>query len=252
LKPAGWPDLDDPARESGLRARIQGKAALKDWYERIYRVWAEALALVPEGGVVAEIGSGAGFAERFVPGLLRTDTLAYPGVDQVVDALAMPFADGSVRALFLLNVLHHLPDAETFLAEAQRVLKPGGLLMVTDQHVGPISRLCLRFGHHEPFDPAAVEWKAPVAGALAGANGALAWMVFQRDRARFEREFPGLELSAYRPFAPLQYWMAGGLKAWSLVPGPLLGPWHGFEGAFERVAPSWGSFAHSVVHKRGA
>jgi SAM-dependent methyltransferase len=242
--------LGDPSREGELRARIQGKAALKDWYEGIYRVWAHELEGVPEGGVVAEIGSGAGFAERFVPGLLRTDTLPYPGIDQVVDALAMPFADGSVRALFLLNVLHHLPDAEAFLAEAQRVLKPGGLLLISDQHVGPITSVCLRL-HQEPFDPAAAQWKAPVTGPLAGANGALAWMVFQRDRVRFEREYPALELQAYRPFAPLQYWLAGGLKAWSLLPGPLLGLWHGAEGRLEKALPSWGSFAHSVLRKRG-
>ena len=128
-------DLEDPAREADLRELIRRKAGLKDWYAGIYGTWARELEKVDAGGLAVEIGAGAGFAQDFIPGLLRTDTLAYAGVDQVVDALHMPFADGSVRALFLLNVLHHLPDAGAFLAEAQRVLKPGGLLLVTDQHV---------------------------------------------------------------------------------------------------------------------
>jgi hypothetical protein len=39
-----------------------------------------------------------------------------------------------------------------------------------------------------------------------------------RDRKRFEKEFPDLRLLKYRPFAPLSYWLAGGLKRWSLLP----------------------------------
>jgi SAM-dependent methyltransferase len=241
--------LDEPSREGELRALIQGKAGLRDWYQGVYRAWAEAQATLPAGGLDVEIGSGAGFARDFIPGLLRTDTLAYQGIDRMVDALAMPFEDGSVRALYLLNVLHHLPDAEAFFSEAQRVLKPGGLLMISDQHVGPISRLCLGWGHHEPFDPAAADWKAPVQGPLAGANGALAWIVFQRDRQRFVRSYPLLLLRSYRPFAPLQYWLCGGLRTWTLAPAWLVPTLRGLDRLLIFLAPDLGSFVHIELRK---
>jgi len=57
----------------------------------------------------------------------------------------------------------------------------------------------LRFAHHEPFDPDAVEWACPSSGPLSGANGALARIVFERDRPRFERLFPSLRLVSIEP-----------------------------------------------------
>ena len=241
--------LEDPGREAAIRASILGKPALKDWYVGIYERWAEALKTVPEGGLVVELGAGAGFAERTVPGLLRTDTIAYPGVDQVADALAMPWADGEVRAIFLLNVMHHLPDAEKFLSEAQRVLKPGGLLLITDPHIGILSRWIYGWGHHEPLDPAAPEWKFPVAHALSGANIALTWIVFQRDLKVFEKGFPELKMGAYERFAPLQYWLSGGLTRWNLVPSWGVKAVRAMDRLIIKVWPDTASFCHVVLRR---
>ena len=43
--------------------------------------------------------------------------------------------------------------------------------------------------HHEPFDPQRADWEFPLSGPLSGANGALPWIIFQRDREQFEREW---------------------------------------------------------------
>ena len=43
-------------------------------------------------------------------------------------ALALPFAAGSFDVVTLMNVLEHVPDYRKALAEAARVLKPGGYL----------------------------------------------------------------------------------------------------------------------------
>jgi hypothetical protein len=40
------------------------------------------------------------------------------------------------------------------------------------------------------LNPDAADWSFPAVGPLSGANGALPWILFERDRARFEREFP--------------------------------------------------------------
>ena len=81
------------------------------------------------------------------------------GVDAVVDATQMPLPTASVRALCMLNVFHHIPDASAFFKEASRCLVPGGRIFLRDQHVGWLSKWILGRVHHEPFDPQAKEWK---------------------------------------------------------------------------------------------
>jgi SAM-dependent methyltransferase len=44
------------------------------------------------------------------------------------DAAVLPFADRSVDAVTLISMLHHVPDWAHALAEARRVLRPGGRL----------------------------------------------------------------------------------------------------------------------------
>jgi SAM-dependent methyltransferase len=47
------------------------------------------------------------------------------------DATAMPFADGSFGAAYLRWVLHLIPDWRAALAEMARVVRPGGVLLVS-------------------------------------------------------------------------------------------------------------------------
>jgi len=213
-------ELDSPDRITELRTIIAAKPALRCFYEDVYSRYAACIASGPRDGLVVELGSGGGFAQEVIPGLITTDVLPYDGVDQVVDATKMPFADGSVRFFGMLNVFHHIPDVEAFLTEATRCLAPGGRMLIIDQHPGWIGKPILRYIHHEPFRPDADNWRFDSTGPLSGANGALAWIVFVRDFQRFQKDFPGLSLLNYRPFAPLSYWLAGGLKSWSLLPGP--------------------------------
>lgn len=50
----------------------------------------------------------------------------------VADGQALPFADASMDAVVISNSLHHIPDPRKGLAEAARVLKPGGTLYVME------------------------------------------------------------------------------------------------------------------------
>jgi SAM-dependent methyltransferase len=45
---------------------------------------------------------------------------------------ALPLADGVLDAAVMMLVLHHIPAPGLVLAEALRVLKPGGRLLVVD------------------------------------------------------------------------------------------------------------------------
>lgn len=48
------------------------------------------------------------------------------------DATLLPFGDGSFDALLVRDLLHHVDDRVAVLAEAERVLKPGGRITVIE------------------------------------------------------------------------------------------------------------------------
>jgi SAM-dependent methyltransferase len=241
--------LDDPGRAPALVAVIRSKPALKAWYEEMYARYVEVLARCPADGLAIEIGSGAGFARDVVPGLATTDVLPYSGVDQVVDACHMPFADGDLRFIGMLNVFHHVPDVEAFLREAERCVRPGGRCLVLDQHPGWIGGAIFKYAHHEGYDPTAREWRFESSGPLSGANGALAWIVFRRDRDRLARLFPRLKLVRYETHSPLRYWLAGGLKPWSLLPGWGFGAASALDRALVRMSAEFGSFSAVEIER---
>ena len=64
-------------------------------------------------------------------------------VAQVADAQRLPFGDGSFDVVAAMWMLYHVPDLDAALAEARRVLRPGGLLVAVtngDEHTGDLRR----------------------------------------------------------------------------------------------------------------
>jgi SAM-dependent methyltransferase len=57
------------------------------------------------------------------------------------DAAALPVGDGTADAVLLLDVLEHLAEPDRALAEAHRVLRPGGVLVLSVPHRGALWRL---------------------------------------------------------------------------------------------------------------
>jgi SAM-dependent methyltransferase len=211
--------IDDPSKYETIRAAIARKPALKAIYKEFYGYYRDCLIRCPEYGPVVEIGAGAGFASEVVPELILTDLIKYPTIDVVLDATQLPFSAQSVRCFVMLNTFHHIADCGRFLEEASRCLAPGGRLLIIDQHRGFVSRPILRHFHREHYDDRAIEWCFDSTGPLSGANGALAWIVFVRDREKFERSQPELRVVRYQPIMPLRYWLSGGLRRWNLLPG---------------------------------
>ena len=242
--------LDDPGRYDELRAILGKKPFLRRLYRETYQKFSECLNRCPREGIALELGSGAGFVKEVIPEMTTSDVLPYTGVDQVLDASALPFEDGSLRGIFMLNVFHHLPDSEKFLKEAERCLKPGARIFIVDQHLGWLSFWILKCGGHEPFSPDSKEWRFESTGPLSGANGALAWIVFRRDLEKLGRLCPALRLEKYEPHTPLRYWISGGLKFWSLTPGWSFGMATWVDRVLSRVHPDFGSFVDIELVKR--
>ena len=208
--------IDDPQTTARRRQIIESNRFLWRIYDEWYRLIA---ACIPEGaGSVLELGSGAGFLARYVPRLIATEIFLCPDIQIVLDACRLPLASGSLKAIVMADVFHHMPDVRLFLAEAQRCLRPGGRVIMIEPWVSTWSRQIYSRLHHEPFDASAGNWALPGGGPLSGANSALPWIVFERDRHRFEAEFQGLEVQTVRPFMPFRYLVSGGVSMRQLMP----------------------------------
>ena len=241
-------DLDDP-RTTDLRRRI---IEAKPFLRQIYVEWYDAVAnALPGGpGLVLEIGSGAGFLDRFVPGLITSEILGCSGVRLVMDALDLPFAAGTLRGIVMTNVLHHLPDARRFFSQARHCVRRGGVVVMIEPWVNTWSTFVYTHLHHEPFRTDAEEWGFPSAGPLSGANGALPWILFERDRSRFEQEFPEWTIEVVAPLMPFRYLVSGGVSLRSLMPGWSSSLWRSVEAILQAGAPRSGMFARIVLRRR--
>ena len=209
--------LDSPEMTLRRRKLLERNACARFSFERWYRELAGIVAAAPEG-LRVELGSGGGFLDQFVGGLIKTDVVELPFIDKVCQAERLPFPDSSTGALVMVNVLHHVGDVDAFLREAGRVLVPRGVVTMIEPYVSVFSRLIYRYVHHEPFDPDAIDWRLPPGGRLSGANGALPWIIFVRDQARFARDYPALRIESLRLHSPFSHLLSGGVTTRPLAP----------------------------------
>ena len=242
-------NLDDPTRFNEIEQSILKKKILKLWYEQIYSSAKLELLETKGNGLVLELGSGASFIKKFIPDIITSDVIQYDRIDKVVDATQMPFQDKSIKFIFLMNVLHHIPNPELFFKEANRCLIKGGKIYIVDQYPGIFSYFIYKYLHHEPFRPNSVEWSFPSNGPLSGANGALAKIIFFRDINKFNQLFPSLNIKKIILHSPFTYWLSGGLKKWCLIPNFLSTLTLTFDKILSKYLPKLSSFVNIVIEK---
>ncbi|MBX9769449.1 MAG: class I SAM-dependent methyltransferase [Bdellovibrionales bacterium] len=243
-------ELDSPDRLLYLKRTIHGKPSLLRFYSEVYGSFARSLARCPTDGIALELGSGGSFAKDLIPNLVTSDVVLYKDVDMVVDAQKMTFANEALRAVFLMNVLHHIPDSERFFSEAQRCLKSDGRIIIFDQYPGFFAKPILKYFHHEGFDNKAKSWIFISEGPLSSANGALAWNIFFRDREIFETKFPNLKIQNISYHFPLLYWLSGGLKKWNLAPKGVLNFICAIEAFLLKLSKNFASFVTIEIAKK--
>jgi SAM-dependent methyltransferase len=245
--PAASPGMIDlPAVTLHRKSLLSRKPFLQAVYREWYRMASDA---VPSGlpGKIVELGSGAGFFKEALPDILTSDFLFLPVLDLVAQGEALPFASGALKSLVLIDVFHHIPRPRLFLSEAARCLPKRGTIVMIEPWRTAWSQFIYRRFHHEPFDPDARTWEFSSTGPLSGANGALPWIVFERDRAMFEREFPGLRVASIRLHTPLVYLLSGGFSRPAIVPAYSFRFWRRLEEAIGPRMRSWAMFARIVI-----
>ncbi|MFG2983200.1 class I SAM-dependent methyltransferase [Streptomyces sp. NPDC048258] len=138
----------DPARTTsgglaGELARLETQAELS--FPEELRLLRE-LGVTGTGGPLIEVGAGSGAVTRRLRAALPElpliavdidgDLLAHAdgaGAELVTaDAAALPMETGSAGYVLLRYVVQHLSDPLPALAEARRVLRPGGRILVTE------------------------------------------------------------------------------------------------------------------------
>jgi SAM-dependent methyltransferase len=227
-------DLDSPETTLVRFRLIKQKSFLRKFYQDCYISIAHSLAS-DIGGPILELGSGGGFIKEQIPQCITSEILQVPGVDIILDGQKLPLGDATLAAIVMFDVFHHVPRVRLFLREAARCVKPGGVVVMFEPWNTPWSRLIYQYFHHETFDPEYRRWGFSKGAPLSGANSALPWMVFERDRDIFEREFPEWEIEGIQLQAPFRYLLSGGVAYRSLVPGQL----YNVSKKIERLVQPW-------------
>lgn len=235
--------LDSPATTINREKIIKEKKFLKSVYENFYQIFKDLSENLPEGKKI-EIGSGGGFLKEILPDLITSDVINLPNCDFQFPAEKIPFPANSASVFYLLNVFHHLKNPKKALQEMERCLKKGGKIIMIEPYNSVWGRFVYQNFHHEDFDPGA-DWEIKKGGPLSGANDALPWIIFCRDRKLFENSFPKLKIEKIEPHTPFLYLLSGGFSSLQLAPSflypalklaeNLLSPFKKFLGMFATI-----------------
>lgn len=226
------------SKETLLRQRQlwNDKPVLRAIYEDYYRrMVAHCLH-----GVTLEIGGGSGNLKTFLDKVVSTDLIPAPWLDAAADAQKLPFADDVFSNVLAIDVLHHIERPVRFFREAERVLQPGGRVVLLEPGISTLSSFFYRYLHSEPVDMKIDPFEDGELNPFRkpfDANQAIPTLFFTRMRNRFEAVFPRLKISHLEWLSLLAYPLSGGFRSWSSIPVNLLPTILRFE---NKVSPIFG------------
>ena len=202
--------LDDPKITISRKNVFQHKGFISKIYEDWYFLINENLPRNHE--IVLELGSGAGFIQNIIQNTITSDVLFLPFIDCIMDGLLLPFSKNSINCLVMIDVFHHISNVDLFFDEAIRILSKSGRIIMIEPWINRWSTWIYSNFHHEAIDISTERWDFASSGPLSGANQALPWIVFKRDRKIFEEKYPALKIKEIQPIMPILYLLSGGLE----------------------------------------
>jgi SAM-dependent methyltransferase len=181
---------------------------------KLYNGWYDQLAaqLAQVDGVSLELGCGIGTLKERYPGVVPTDVVPTPWAERVVNAEKLPYEDGALANVVMVDVLHHIPRPDAFFSELERTLRPGGRSVCLEPYCSPISTVVFKLCHHErtklrvdPFANECLSTEDPF-----DSNQALPTLLFWRESDRFKARHPTLRIVYRQRLATLVYPLSGG------------------------------------------
>jgi SAM-dependent methyltransferase len=247
-------DIDSSMRIESHKAVLQRKVMLQELFREFHGLF---IALDQQffqntRGLQIELGAGISPIRDDYSQVLATDVVEAPHLDRTLDAQAMDLQSNSVRALYGQFCFHHIPEPARFFEEVVRVVRPGGGVILIEPFFGPFASFVFkRLFSSEGFDKTMAGWNVPMTGPMSGANQALSYIVFDRDRTLFRRKYPLLEIVHQAPLTNyLRYLLSGGLNFRQLVPDRLFPVLKLLEGALQPARKIL-ALHHVIVIRKG-
>lgn len=128
----------------------EGSGTEEEASAAVRRLVEEVSAPLPKRGVVLDVGNGLGVQDSVIAEVARPRTLIALNVSEwqlregranlsragavaiAADAVRFPLADGTVDGVISVEAAFHFRSRRAFFGEAQRVLRPGGVLTMSD------------------------------------------------------------------------------------------------------------------------
>ena len=193
------------------------KPVLRLVYDALYKKIEDATLV----GDSLEIGGGIGNLHILKGRLIKSDIQYSVGIDVVADAQQLPFKSEVFSNIVMFDALHHVQCPLLFFAEAQRVLKPGGRVIMVEPGITPISKLLYILGHKEPVEMGWNMNKPCKVGKKRDpydSNQAIPTILFKRSPQLFLAAVKGFKINSSDWLSLFAYPLSGGFKSWSLLP----------------------------------
>lgn len=140
-----------------VEKRIQAYLSRRRYFEKRYRRYLTNIKLFRQSGRLLDVGCNiglflniareAGFAVTGVE--LNRDCAEYARSAFHLEIFSgyleqLTFDDQGFDVVTLFDVIEHIPDIHAFLAEIERILKPGGLLVVQSPNISSVMAMLTR------------------------------------------------------------------------------------------------------------
>ena len=204
-------------------------------------------------GISIEVGSGVSSYRDMHPGLICSDIIFLDGLDIVCDATKLPFKNQSLSNIVMFDVFHHLQEPISFLRQSEKLLKPGGRIVMVEPYVSIVSFFIYRLFHFEdtsfhfdPKQPFGRSKKDPKDG-----NQAIPTVLFGSAWAEISKNAPKLKLVSKRRCSLFAYPLTGGLRSNGIIPLWFLKMILSFEKKIEQFLGGIFAFRAIIVLEKG-
>jgi len=127
----------EPGGEAAMKS-ILTRARRRFQIGKAYCMAKEIAPHLPAKASIVDIGCGSGFIAFHLRGLRGGEVMGVDVLDvlqapipfQPFDGQTLPFTDSTFDAALFCYVLHHTREPQALLAEARRVVRPGGVIVI--------------------------------------------------------------------------------------------------------------------------